>query len=244
MKNIIDFILESKGLRISKRASNRPYDPKYDKLLSKKASRPEKAKELRRTKLDKQVQEFCSALVNDFMVKFYNLTNKKSRFLSFGERLSFVFNELAHDNKINDIKPKIDRSAGGCVFLRIPSEYFYDNETPHYEYILRYKYSDTFANILKNLDFYFKFYFITGQGQENISADGDTNVISLKGEAKFFASVLRRLRKHDLAKKAAGYNNISFFDIFDDVADNYNKNYFADKFKELETAYNEVLANW
>lgn len=243
MKNIIDFILESKGQRISKRAGNRPYDPKDDKLLKKRDSRPERAQELRKTKLDKQVQEFCSSLVNDFMVKFYNLTINKSNLLSFSERPTRAFNRLAKDNKLNDIKPETNRDAGGCVFLHSPAGYVNDSDTSHTDYILRYETSDSFANILKNLDFYFKVYYISSNWYEDISDEGDTNIY-IKGNSKFFASVLRRLRKHDLAKKAIGYNNISLFDIFDDVADNYNKNYFADKFKEIETAYNEVLANW
>ena len=241
MKNIIDFILESKGQRISKRANNRPYDPKNDKLLQKKASRPERAQKLRETKLDKQVQEFCSALVNDFMVKFYNLTNNNSRLCSFGDRLQRVFNRLAKDNDLNDIKPEIEED--GCVFLHSPAGYFHDSETAHTDYILRYKTSDSFTTILKNLDFYFKVYYKDGYARENISDDGTTELYT-QGNAKFIASVLHKLRKHDLAKKAEGYRTINLFDLFDDVADNYNKNYFADKFKEFETAYNDVLENW
>lgn len=243
MKNIIDFILESKGQRISKRAGNRPYDPKNDRLLKKKDSRPERAQQLRVTKLDKQVQEFCSSLVNDFMVKFYNLTINKSNLLSFSERVTRVFNRLAKDNELNDITPETDRGAGGCVFLHTPAGYTSDSNTAHTDYILQYKTSDSFTNILKNLDFYFKVYYIKDYTREDISDEGETNIY-IKGNTKFFASVLRRLRKHDLAKKASGYHDISLFDIFDDVADNYNKNYFADKFKEIEAAYNDVLANW
>jgi hypothetical protein len=243
MKNIVDFILESKGQRISMRAGNRPYDPnKDDKLLKNRDSRPGRAQELRETKLDKQVQEFCTSLVYDFMVKFYNLTINKPRLLSFGDRLTRVFNRLAKDNDLNDIKPEIDRIAGGCVFL-YTDVHNNDYDTAHTSYVLQYETSDTFANILKNLNFYNKVYRIMGNGEEDISGEGKNLYIGYN--KKFFASVLHRLRKHDLAKKVEdGRYQIDVFELLDDVADNYNKNYFADKFKEIETAYNEVLAKW
>lgn len=246
MKNIIDFILESQGQRISKRADNRPYDPKDDKLLKQRDSRPERAKQLRETKIDKQVQEFCSALVNDFMVKFYKLTSNKSRLLSFGNRLTNVFNKLAKDKDIDSIIPTTERDADGCVFLHT-NVYDNDSDTNHTDYILRYKSSDSFTNIIKKLDFYFKTYYVNGWGRKEISDDGNTNLY-ISFDNKFFASVLHRLRKHDLAEKVNQRSNqwsdCNLFNLFDDVADNYNKNYFADKFKEFETAYNDVLAKW
>jgi hypothetical protein len=177
------------------------------------------------------------------MVKFYNLTINKSNLLSFGDRLTRVFNKLTKDNDIDYINPRTERDSGGCVFL-YTGVHNNDSDTARTNYVLRYKTSDTFANILKNLDFYYKVYYIMGSGREDISDDGKTDLY-IGYNKKFFASVLHRLRKHDLAKKVEdGRYQIDVFELLDDVADNYNKNYFADKFKEIETAYNEVLANW
>lgn len=243
MKNIIDFILESKGQRISKRANNRPYDPKNDKLLQKKASRPERAQKLRETKLDKQVQEFCSALVNDFMVKFYNLTKADKSLLSFYYESNDILTQMDKDNALNDIKPETKRSAGGCVFLysvKTDSE----SDKIYTDLMLQYDPSSSFTTILNNLEFYYKKYYYVDWDREVIEEVEEHYKFYIKYKPKFFASVLHRLRKHDLAKKAEGDRIINLFDLFDDVADNYNKNYFADKFKEFETAYNDVLKTW
>lgn len=243
MKNIIDFILESKGQRISKRANNRPYDPKDDKLLQKKYSRPERAQKLRETKLDKQVQEFCYALVNDFMVKFYNLTKADKSLLSFYNKSNDILTQMDKDNALNDIKPETDRSAGGCIFLHSVKTDSEGNKM-YKDLILQYVHSSSFATILNNLEFYYIHYYYVDWGREIVEDDEEHYKFYIKYKPKFFASVLHKLRKHDLAKKAEEDRKITLFDLFDDVADNYNKNYFADKFKEIETAYNDILSNW
>lgn len=243
MKNIIDFILESKGQRISKRAGNRPYDPKNDKLLKKKDSRPERAQKLRETKLDKQVQEFCSGLVNDFMVKFYNLAKADKSLLSFYYESNDILAQMDKDKTINDIKPETDRNVGGCVFLHsVKTDN--DGDKMYKDLILQYDRSSSFTTILNNLEFYYKKYYYVDWDREVIEEDEEHYKIYIKYERKFFASVLHRLRKHDLAKRAEDNRTINLFDLFNDVADNYNKNYFADKFKEFETAYNDVLKTW
>lgn len=247
MKNIIDFILESKGQRISQRAGNRPYDPKDDKLLKKKDSRPERAQKLRETRLDKQVQEFCSSLVNDFMVKFYNLTKADKSLLSFYHEANDILTQMDKDNALNDIKPEIKRSAGGCVFLHSVKT---DSETDemYKDLMLKYDPSSSFTTILNNLEFYYKqyyyYYYTDWDREEKIEESEEHYIFYIKYKPKFFASVLHRLRKHDLAKKAEGDRVMNLFYLFDDVADNYNKNYFADKFKEFETAYNDILSKW
>lgn len=243
MKNIIDFILESKGQRISMRAGNRPYDVKNDKLLKQKNSRPDRAQELRKTKVDNQVQEFCSALVNDFMVKFYNLTKADKSLLSFSHRVGDILTQMDKDNALNDIKPETKRSAGGCIFLHSVKTDS-DGDKIYNDLMLQYDPSSSFTTILNNLEFYYKRYYYHDWRGEEIEEDAEDYKFYIEYKSKFFASVLRRLRKHDLAKKAEGYRTITLFDLFDDVADNYNKNYFADKFKEIETAYNDILSNW
>ena len=246
MKNIIDFILESNGQRISQRANNRPYDVKNDKLLQQKNSRPERAQKLRETKLDKQVQEFCSALVNDFMVKFYNLTKADKSLLSFYYEANDILTQMDKDNALNDIKPETKRSAGGCVFLhsvKTDSE-SYKSDKMYKDLMLQYDPSSSFTTILNNLEFYYKQYYYADWGREEIEESEHDYKFYIKYKPKFFASVLHRLRKHDLAKRAEGDRVMNLFQLFDDVADNYNKNYFADKFKEFETAYNDILSKW
>jgi hypothetical protein len=243
MKNIIDFILESNGQRISRRANNRPYDVKNDKLLKNRDSRPERAQKLRKTKVDKQVQEFCSALVNDFMVKFYNLTKADKSLLSFYYESNDILTQMDKDNALNDIEPETKRSAGGCVFLHSVKTDSEDNRI-YKDLMLQYDPSSSFTTILNNLEFYYKCYYCYDWGREEIEEDEEHYKFYIKYKPKFFASVLHRLRKHDLAKRAEDGRAITLFDLFDDVADNYNKNYFADKFKEIETAYNDILSNW
>jgi hypothetical protein len=147
------------------------------------------------------------------------------------------------DNALNDIKPETDRSAGGCIFLHSVKTDSEGNKM-YKDLILQYVPSSSFTTILNNLEFYYIHYYYVDWGREIVEDDEEHYKFYIKYKPKFFASVLHKLRKHDLAKKAEEDRKITLFDLFDDVADNYNKNYFADKFKEIETAYNDILSNW
>lgn len=237
MKELIDIILESRGQRISQRANNRPYDVNDDELVHNKASRPARAQKLRETKLDTQVQEFCSELVNDFIVKFYKLTSS-DKFIEFNENIVSLLKDEDLDDKIT---PSIDKWDGGCRCL---SYYHWTDYWDYHRYmILKFNDNDSFTKILNNLEFTYLTY--RSNGPEDSNRKESTGILNIDYNTKFFASVLHKLRRHDLAKKAEqGSRSFNLQELFNDLPDKYNKNYFADKFEEFEKAYNEILANW
>lgn len=237
MKELIDIILESRGQRISQRANNRPYDVNDDKLVHNKASRPARAQKLRESKFDKQIKDFCSELVNDYIVKFYKLTSA-NKFIHFNENLVSI---LKDEDLDDEITPRISKYEGGCECL---SYYQWTDYWDYHRYmILKYDSNDSFTKVLNNLEFVYLSY--RNRGPEESNRKESTGILKVNYTSKFFASVLHKLRRHDLAKKAEeGSRQIDLLELFNDLPDNYNKNYFADKFKEFETAYNDVLANW
>ena len=240
MKNLIDIILESRGQRISQRASNRPYDVKNDELIKNKESRPQRAQELRETRKNQQVKEFCSRLFNDFIVKLYKLTTKNTnhrKLLSVTNELKDVLLTLKTTGWLDDIRPELNFRDGGVACLHCITDNYY-----HKEIILEYGETDSLTTILNNPKFRYIFYKWDGYMENKKER---SVLLSISYDPKFLSSVLHKLRKHDLAETVnKDKKEISLLDLFKDLPDKYNKNYFADKFKEFESAYNDVLANW
>ena len=73
MKQLLDFLNESKGQRISLRGKNKPYNPKEDELVQKRDSRSSRAEKLRNdrhyAKIASDFEKFKQALINIYDAK-------------------------------------------------------------------------------------------------------------------------------------------------------------------------------
>lgn len=101
MKQLLDFLNESKGQRISLRGTNKPYDPKNDELVQKRDNREDRANELRR---DKKFNKFAN-LLEKFKQALKNIS--KDEILSDGYinlYLEYYDNEEYHDIQCKDMK--------------------------------------------------------------------------------------------------------------------------------------------
>ena len=101
MKQLLDFLNESKGQRISLRGTNKPYNPDTDVLVQKRDNREERANKLRRdrkfTKIANLLEKFKQALKNI----------SKDEILSDGYiniYLEYYDNEKYHEIQSEDMK--------------------------------------------------------------------------------------------------------------------------------------------